>query len=38
MIFFKTNLGRINTACLEFMLKHKVNVKIFGVIYKILTT
>lgn len=35
-IFFKTNYGKVNEAMLKFLLKHKVNVKVFSVVYKVL--
>ncbi|GEM_PF-3570216 len=36
MILFKTNWGNINEAMLKFLIKHKINVKVFSTINKIL--
>lgn len=35
MIFFKTNFGKINEAMLKFLIDHKINVKVYSIIYKI---
>jgi hypothetical protein len=36
MTLIKTNLGKMNEACLKFLIKQGVNVKIIGVIEKLL--